>query len=139
MQSLVRGCTDVPLAESTIGQALDDAVDQWSSDSALVVAHQNIDWTWSELGQRVDSLAIALIRLGFQPGDRIGIWATNQWEMDRHSICHRQSRAGIGQYQSRLPAFRTRIRPEQSPMPRTDYRRLLQIIRLHRDGAGIDP
>ena len=78
--SLVKGPTDAPLLETTIGDALDRAVEHWSDEEALVVIHQGIRLTWSELRERVDAFARGLIALGFRPGDRLGIWATNQWE-----------------------------------------------------------
>lgn len=80
MESRVSGTTDVALTELTIGQAFDESVACRGDRLALVVPHQRVHWTWSELGARVDAFANALIRLGFSPGDRIGVWATNQWE-----------------------------------------------------------
>ena len=80
MESRVTGPTDVAMTELTIGQALDEAIANWGDRWALVVPHQNIRWTWSQLGRKVDAFAKALVRLGFKPGDRLGIWATNQWE-----------------------------------------------------------
>ena len=80
MKSIASGPTDVAMTELTIGQAFDDAVAKWGDRSALVVPHQGVRWTWSQLGERVDAFARALVRLGFQSGDRVGIWATNQWE-----------------------------------------------------------
>ncbi len=80
MDSRVSGSTDVALTELTIGQAFDQAVAKWADRPALVVSHQHVHWTWAQLGRRVDACAKALLRLGFQPGDRFGVWATNQWE-----------------------------------------------------------
>ena len=42
--------------------------------------HQNVRYTYAELKQRVDALAIGLLKLGLQPGDRIGIWSPNNTE-----------------------------------------------------------
>ena len=78
--SLVKGPTDAPLLETAIGDALDRAAERWGDQEALVVVHQGIRWTWSELRERVDTFARGLIALGFRPGDRLGIWATNRWE-----------------------------------------------------------
>ena len=80
MKSIASGPADVAMTELTIGQAFDDAVAKWGDRLALVVPHQSVRWTWSQLGERVDAFARALVRLGFQSGDRVGIWATNQWE-----------------------------------------------------------
>ncbi len=78
--SYVVGATETLLLEKTIGQAFLDAVTRWGDQPALVCVHQDVHWTWRELGKRVDDCAAALLGLGFQPGDRVGVWATNQWE-----------------------------------------------------------
>ena len=78
--SYVAGVPEMPLVDHTIGQVLEHAASHWTEDEALIVPHQDIRWTWAELDERVDALARGLIRSGFEPGDRIGIWATNQWE-----------------------------------------------------------
>ena len=80
MESRVSGPTDATITAITIGQAFEEAVTRWGDREALVVPHQDVHWTWLELGERVDAFAKALMRLGFEPGDRIGVWATNRWE-----------------------------------------------------------
>ena len=45
-----------------------------------MVRHQNVRWTWGELGRRVDDLAAGLLSLGLDRGDRIGIWSPNRYE-----------------------------------------------------------
>jgi fatty-acyl-CoA synthase len=77
-KSYVAGLTDVPLLQATLGEAFDNAVRRWSSNTALVSCHEKIRWTWAEFGDRVDAFAKGLLALGFIPGDRIGVWATNQ-------------------------------------------------------------
>jgi fatty-acyl-CoA synthase len=83
MGSFVHGLDTSPLLRETIGQALDAAANAWGVRDALVVRHQGIRWTYSELRYRVDELAAGLIRLGLVPGDRIGIWAPNcaEWTL----------------------------------------------------------
>ena len=78
MISHVRGSFDIPLVEKTLGQAFDEAVERWSDREALVSCHEDIRWTWTQLGQRVDNFAKGLWSLGFRPGNRLGVWATNQ-------------------------------------------------------------
>ena len=78
--SLVKGPTDSPLLETTIGRVFVDTVARCGDKEALVVVHQNVRWTWSDLKERVDAFARGLIALGFRPGERVGIWATNQSE-----------------------------------------------------------
>jgi fatty-acyl-CoA synthase len=78
--SFVKGPTDPALVDVTISRALADAAKRWGYKEALVVGHQNVRWTWSQLEERVDALARGLLALGFRPGDRLGVWATNRWE-----------------------------------------------------------
>ncbi|MFT4581806.1 MAG: fatty-acyl-CoA synthase [Gammaproteobacteria bacterium] len=80
VMSYVHGTSVEPLKFLTIGQALEDAVAQWGSREALVACHQNIRWTYAELDAAVDNLARGLLALGFEPGDRIGIWSPNNVE-----------------------------------------------------------
>lgn len=71
------GPTDMPLLETTIGEAIDRARSRWGDLLALVSTHQGIRWTWGELGEEVDMIATGLLGLGVEPGDRVGIWAPN--------------------------------------------------------------
>lgn len=76
-QSHVRGTTDVPLIEDTLGVYFDKVVERWPNEPALVVRHQGVRWTYRELKDRVDAFAAGLIALGLEAGDRIGIWSPN--------------------------------------------------------------
>jgi fatty-acyl-CoA synthase len=75
--SIVRAAETPPLLEITIGEAFDAAVARWPSREALVSVHQNIRWSYAELGRRVDQVARALLGLDLAPGDRVGIWSPN--------------------------------------------------------------
>ena len=75
--SFVHGLDTEPLRYETIGQALDKAAAAHAGRDALIVRHQSIRWTYSELRSRVDLLAAGFVHLNLEPGDRIGIWATN--------------------------------------------------------------
>ena len=44
---------------------------------ALVVRHQGLRYSWKELAEAVDRHARALLALGLESGDRLGIWAPN--------------------------------------------------------------
>jgi fatty-acyl-CoA synthase len=81
--SHVIGASAPPLIDATIGDAFDTTVRRQPGSLALVVCHQNIRWTWLELQTRVDAVARGLIAHGFQPGERIGIWAPNcaEWTL----------------------------------------------------------
>ena len=48
---------------------------------AIISHHQNdLRWTYEELNQRADQCASALIAMGMQKGDRVGIYSTNNAE-----------------------------------------------------------
>lgn len=74
------GPTDTALLEETIGENLARAVAAHPGREALVVAHQNIRWTYTELATEVDRVARALLAAGFERGDRLGIWSPNRAE-----------------------------------------------------------
>lgn len=93
LKSYVNGPSEAPLIYKTIGEALEDTVTRFGDREALVVRHQNIRWTWAELAERVDRCAAALLALGLEPGDRIGIWAPNcaEWTVIQFAT----ARAGL--------------------------------------------
>src|SRR5947208_6414969 len=74
------GVSDKKLIGGTIGAFFDRTVETYRDREALVVRHQNIRWTWGELGRRVDDLAAGLMTLGLARGDRVGIWSPNNAE-----------------------------------------------------------
>jgi fatty-acyl-CoA synthase len=80
-RSYTRGSQDKALLAMTIGQAFDNTVAQYPDGEALVVRHQQLRYTWRQLADAVDLHARALLALGLQAGDRLGIWAPNcaQW------------------------------------------------------------
>jgi fatty-acyl-CoA synthase len=73
----VQGATDRPLIGATIGETFDAMAMAHADRTALVVEHQQVRWTYAELKRRVDELALGLMRLGLEPGDRVGIWSPN--------------------------------------------------------------
>jgi len=79
-ESHVRGATDTPLIEDTIGAFFDKACERLSGREALVVRHQDIRWTYGEFRKQVDALAAGLLAMGLKPGDRVGIWSPNNAE-----------------------------------------------------------
>lgn len=91
--SYASGISEQPLIGETIGQYF-DAICAANPDSpALIVRHQGIRWSYSELKQRVDALAAGLLNLGLSPGDRVGIWAPNcsEWLIAQYAT----AKAGI--------------------------------------------
>ena len=75
--SYVHGAHQTPLIGETIGAYLDTVAERFGGHDALIVAHQNVRWTYAQFHQRVSHLAAGLLKLGLQPGDRIGIWSQN--------------------------------------------------------------
>ncbi|MDO8861306.1 AMP-binding protein [Haliea sp. E1-2-M8] len=78
--SYVSGIAAVPLLYKTIGLALDEAAERWGDREALVVGHQDVRWSWTELATRAEALAAGFLALGLEPGDRVGIWSPNRAE-----------------------------------------------------------
>jgi fatty-acyl-CoA synthase len=74
------GVSDKKLIGETIGAFFDRTVGTHRDREALVVRHQNVRWSWSELGRRVDDLAAGLLTLGLERGDRVGVWSPNNSE-----------------------------------------------------------
>jgi len=74
------GPADAGLLGITIGDLLDRTVARFPTNEALVVRHQNVRWTYAEFGRRVDELARALMALGVERGERVGMWSTNRSE-----------------------------------------------------------
>ena len=91
--SYVSGVSDVPLLGHTIGHALDRAATQWADRIALISRAQAVRWTWRELRDRADALAVGLLAFGLNRGDRIGIWSLNraEWALTQFA----SARAGL--------------------------------------------
>ena len=75
--SYSRGEDTTPLLRETIGQNLESMVARFPDRDALVSVHQGISQTYRAFDQSVDLLAMGLLRLGLQVGDRVGIWSPN--------------------------------------------------------------
>jgi len=79
-QSYYYGESRTPLLYETIGNCFDRTVERYPNREALVVRHQKIRWTYRQYQTQVDRLATGLLKLGIQPGERVGIWAPNCYE-----------------------------------------------------------
>ena len=78
--SYVHGASEKQLIGQTIGRFFDEACARHGSREALVVRHQGVRLSYGELKHKVDALACSLMRLGLEPGERIGIWSQNNME-----------------------------------------------------------
>ncbi len=75
--SYAKGATDIPLIEQTLGAFFDDMVGKQPDQEALVSRHEGQRLSYRELQTASNRLASALLNLGLQPGDRVGIWSHN--------------------------------------------------------------
>jgi fatty-acyl-CoA synthase len=75
--SYTSGTSTIPLLGLTIGDQFDLTVSCYPDNPALISRHQHIHWTYRELQAQVDRCARGLLHLGFQKGERVGIWAPN--------------------------------------------------------------
>jgi fatty-acyl-CoA synthase len=78
--SYVHGVGTTPLLADTIGGALNAAAERWGDRDALVACHQQLRYSYRELRDETDRAARALMALGVQRGDRVGIWSGNRAE-----------------------------------------------------------
>ena len=78
--SYFSGPSETGIIRRTIGDYLDDICQRYPDNEALVVRHQGVRWTYSELKREIDRLATGLLALGIEPGDRVGIWGPNSAE-----------------------------------------------------------
>jgi fatty-acyl-CoA synthase len=81
------GTSTEPLIGRTIGDDLVEAVRRYPDREALVSCHQGLRYTYAELDHEVDRVALGLLALGLQKGDRLGIWAPNcaEWVLVQYA------------------------------------------------------
>jgi len=75
--SYIYGLGDKPLLGETIGDNLDTVAARFSDQEALVSVFENQRFTYRALKEEVDRCARALLGLGVQHGEHVGIWSTN--------------------------------------------------------------
>ncbi len=71
---------DVPLLGATIPEHFAGIAKKFALHDAVVGLPQNRRLTYALLTQAVDEVARGLLGIGFQRGDRIGVWSTNNIE-----------------------------------------------------------
>ena len=104
MLSYAHGASDVPLLGETISRNLDRTAERVPDAEALVSRHQGIRWTYAELAAEVDRMARALIAIGLEPGERLGMWSPNcaEWVVIQYAT----AKAGVVLVNIN-PAYRT--------------------------------
>ena len=106
-RSYSSGESATPLLGDTIGGNFDAAVLAFGDREGLVDRSQDKAgrrWTYTELAADVDALALGLLEMGIQKGDRVGIWAPNcaEWTLTQYAT------AKIGAILVNInPAYRT--------------------------------
>ncbi|WP_203140902.1 AMP-binding protein [Marinobacter mangrovi] len=79
-KSYVSGVSETPLLGMTIGEKFDDTARRFPDTDALIVHHQDRRYSYRELQAAVDECARAMMAMGIEKGDRVGIWSPNNAE-----------------------------------------------------------
>jgi fatty-acyl-CoA synthase len=104
LPSYASGISDEPLLGDTIGDNLDRTAARFANGESLVDRAQGLRYTWAEFVAEVDALAVGLLDLGVDKGERVGIWAPNcaQWTLLQYAT------AKVGAILVNInPAYRT--------------------------------
>src|SRR6266536_1534563 len=75
--SYAHGVSTRPLLGMTLGGLLDAVAQEFAGQEALVSVFENRRLTYAVFREEVNSCARALLALGVQKGERVGIWSTN--------------------------------------------------------------
>ncbi|WAC54448.1 AMP-binding protein [Gordonia sp. SL306] len=75
-----RGEDSPDLLTETIGATLARTASTFGDNVALIDAAAGRQWTYTEFLHDVRALAAGLVRLGVNPGDRVGLWSPNRFE-----------------------------------------------------------
>jgi fatty-acyl-CoA synthase len=77
------GPSTTPLLGETIGAALDRIATDHPDRDALVDVPTGRRWTYAQFVTDVDTLALGLLELGIEKGDRVGLWSPNcpEWTL----------------------------------------------------------
>jgi fatty-acyl-CoA synthase len=80
MLSYAHGPSTIPLLGETIGENLRRTAERFPDRDALVVRAQRYRATYRQLWDETTAVARALLAMGIEPGQRVGIWAPNRFE-----------------------------------------------------------
>ncbi|MGW0522165.1 AMP-binding protein [Crossiella sp. NPDC003009] len=85
--SYASGTSEVPLLGDTIGDNFDRTVERFGQRDALIERATGRRWTYRELADEVNAVAMGLLGLGVAKGDRVGIWAPNcaEWVLVQYA------------------------------------------------------
>ena len=85
--SYASGTSDVPLLGDTIGDNFDRVVAAQPDHEALVDVPSGRRWTYAQMREDVDTVALGLLAAGLGKGDRVGIWAPNvaEWTLVQYA------------------------------------------------------
>jgi fatty-acyl-CoA synthase len=75
MRSYASGVSERPLSGETIGDCLAATVARFPDGLALVSRAQGVRLTWRELADRTEAIALGLLGISIEKGDRVGIWS----------------------------------------------------------------
>ena len=70
----VEGSKDIPLLRKTIGSMLQEVAYKMPEQEGLVCFEERKRFTYRELDKRSDELAVGLLELGIEKGDRVAVW-----------------------------------------------------------------
>ncbi|WP_080801036.1 AMP-binding protein [Desulfamplus magnetovallimortis] len=65
------------LREVTLGTILDETVEKYPDNDAIIYVDRDFRLTWKQFADLVDEVAMGLMALGVQKGEKVAIWATN--------------------------------------------------------------
>src|SRR5215475_809276 len=102
--SYTSATSSTPLLGDTIGANFDRTAAAFPGRLALVDVPAGLRYTYAELKDEVDALALALLEAGIAKGDRVGIWSPNraEWVLTQYAT------AKIGAILVNInPAYRT--------------------------------
>jgi fatty-acyl-CoA synthase len=65
------------LLNKTLGEFLEQWANETPDKEFMIFSDRNLRFTYAQFNQRVDNLAKALLHIGINPGDKLGIFANN--------------------------------------------------------------
>lgn len=136
--SYAHGTSSTPLLGETLGQNLRRTVERHGDSEALVVLSQGFRVTYRQFWELTTKVALGLLALGVEKGDRVGIWSPNRFEW----VVIQYATARIGAILVNInPAYKTaeleyalrqsgtRLLLLARGFKQADYRKMLEEVR----------